>query len=197
MTPNLRATCTLLRQRPAHFSVTPKGRTGAERRRTHVPTLLPALLGLSVLAVVWCALSVRGWTPTTYEEPWAVGAALLWLVVNAALLVAAIRRVRAESFGAERRASVRFAVDLIARLDAIPCYLTDVSLTGARAVLSESTAALDGGLLTFHLSGGRFQLPVVVRSRTARLDGTTALGLAYDVVSARERARLALALFAR
>jgi hypothetical protein len=109
-------------------------------------------------------------------------------------LSVAMRRVRAQDFGAERRASVRFPVNVVARLDAMPCYLTDLSLTGARVIVANASV-LDRGLLTFYLDGTRFQLPVAIRSRATQADDVLALGVAFDGVAAADRARLALGLF--
>ena len=46
MTPNLLATTTLFSNRRATFRVTPKGRTGDGRHRTHIPRPLTAILAL-------------------------------------------------------------------------------------------------------------------------------------------------------
>ncbi|MEO6206399.1 MAG: glycosyltransferase, partial [Candidatus Limnocylindrales bacterium] len=60
MTPNILATLTLLTNRRAAFRVTPKGRTAGGRRPTHVPRPLSVVLGLSVLALAWYALTLMG-----------------------------------------------------------------------------------------------------------------------------------------
>ncbi|MGH9153316.1 MAG: glycosyltransferase, partial [Acidimicrobiales bacterium] len=135
MPANLRATLTLLRRRKRAFQVSPKGRVGDARRRAPTPALLWTLLAAGVAAGAVFVLTVAGLTPIDYEVRWAAYGAAGWLVVNTGLLAAAIARIRAGRFAGERRASVRFDVDLPGSLAGAPCRVRDLSLTGARVVV--------------------------------------------------------------
>jgi hypothetical protein len=196
MTPNLLATATLFTTGRATFRVTPKGRTGDGRRPAVVPRPLRILLGLSVVAGAWYALTLLGVTPVSYAVPWAVHASFGWMLLNVALLWLAIRRVRSPLYAAERRSSVRFATDLPARLDGSAAIVRDVSLTGARLELPGPRDLEAHGRLTVDVPGGR---PLDHRGtgRTTWLDaaGRTMLGFEFDEGQIGERARLALALF--
>lgn len=200
MAPNIMAALTLVWPGKLRFQVTPKGRMeDGERRRMKTPTLLTAVLLASAAAAVWFFLTLAGLTPTTYTAKWAAYGAAFWLVLNSYLVVLAIRRIRSTRFGAERRASVRFRTNLTGTLDAAPCTIEDISLTGARASLDaaafqsepppsgKSTLTVDLGDTTFH-----FQ--VFRRSAVAgKYRGQ--VGLEFVEGQEQERARLALALF--
>ena len=88
MTPNLRATLTLVVPRAPRFVVTPKGRTGDARGRVHAPPPLTAILGLSFIAAAVYALALLNVLPITYRSAWAAVGAFGWLVINAGLGVA-------------------------------------------------------------------------------------------------------------
>jgi cellulose synthase/poly-beta-1,6-N-acetylglucosamine synthase-like glycosyltransferase len=197
MTPNLLATMTLFSDRRATFRVTPKGRTGDGRRRAHVPRLLTATLSLSVGAATWFVFTLLGVTPVRYEVPWAVYAAFGWMLVNVGLVWLAIRRVRSPRYAAERRASVRFATEMTARLDGIDATVRDVSLTGARVELSGPTAIAEHARLTVDVPGG-IALEFSGATRTTWTDdrGRTMVGFEFDAAQHLARAQLALALFA-
>lgn len=196
MTPNLLATTTLITNRGGAFRVTPKGRTGSGRGATHVPRLLTAMLGLSVIAVAWYALTLLGVTPVQYAVPWAVHAAFGWMLINVALVWLAIRRVRSSRYAAERRSSVRFAIDLPARLDGLEATVRDLSLTGARVELPVAAAIAEQTHLTVELPDGP-PLEFAGSSRSTWTDdrGRTMVGFEFAEGQFDGRARLALALF--
>jgi hypothetical protein len=130
-----------------------------------------------------------------YEVPWAVYAAFGWLLLNVALIMLAIRRIRALRYAPERRASVRFDTNLTGTLDGVPCRITDLSLTGGRLVLE---GPLEGHLvreLRLSISGEPISLVGIVRLARPNADGTIVAGLEFAEGQFRTRARLALALF--
>lgn len=197
MTPNLLATLSLLTRRGATFRVTPKGRTAADGRRpTHVPRPLSVVLGLSVVAAAWYALTLMGATPTVYTVPWAVHAATAWMLVNVGLVWLAIRRIRASRFASERRASVRFETDLPARIDGIEAWVRDLSLTGARLEVPAGAAiAPDARLLVETRDAGVLELVGGVRASWTDPGGRSMVGFEFDEGQYDVRARLALSLF--
>lgn len=196
MTPNLLATTTLLTDRRAAFRVTPKGRTAEGRSPSHVPRPLTGLLGLSVMAGAWYALTLLGVTSTIYAIPWAVHAAAFWMLINVAIMWLAIRRIRADRYAPERRSSVRFATDLPGRLDGIEAWVRDISLTGARVEVPDAAAiAASTTLVVETRDGPPLQVTGAVRARWTDTDGTTMLGFEFDDGQLAERARLALILF--
>ena len=196
MTPNFLATMTLFTNRRAAFRVTPKGRTGDGRHTAQVPRLLIAILGLSMVSVVWYGATLLGFTPVDYAIPWAVHAAFAWMIVNCGLVWLAIHRIRATRFGAERRSSVRFATDFPARIDGIEARVRDLSLTGARIEVPDASAIAPAARLVVETGPGR---PIVLQgeARTSWKDrsGTTMLGFEFSAGQFPVRARLALALF--
>lgn len=196
MTPNILATLSLLTRRGATFRVTPKGRTAGGRRPTHVPRPLSVVLGLSVVAAAWYALTLMGATPTVYSVPWAVHAATAWMLVNVALVWLAIRRIRASRFASERRASVRFETDLPARVDGIEAWVRDLSLTGARLEVPAVDAIAQGARLQVDTrDAGVLELAGSVRSSWTDPTGRLMVGFEFDAGQYDVRARLALSLF--
>jgi cellulose synthase/poly-beta-1,6-N-acetylglucosamine synthase-like glycosyltransferase len=196
MTPNLLATTTLVSNRRVAFRVTPKGRTGDGRTRSHTPRLLSAMLALSVAAAAWYALTLIGVTPVVYAVPWAVHASFGWMLINVALLWLAIRRIRSPLYAGERRSSVRFATDLHGRLDGVEASIRDVSLTGARIELPGSSAIVGHGRLVVDVPGGPpLAFTGATRSTWAGDAGGTLVGFEFDEGQNAARAHLALALF--
>lgn len=196
MTPNILATLTLLTNRRAAFRVTPKGRTADGRRPTHVPRPLSIVLGLSVVALAWYALTLMGATPTIYAIPWAVHAAVFWMLANVALVWLAIRRIRSSRFASERRSSVRFETDLPGRLDGIEGWVRDLSLTGARLELPSAAAlAPDARLQVETRDGTVLEFTGSVRTRWTDSEGRGMAGFEFAEGQFDTRARLALALF--
>lgn len=197
MTPSILATLTLVRGGNPQFNVTPKGR--AEKRRLHSPPLvLIVILALSAAASVWYALTTAGLTPLDYEVRGAAQGASAWVIVNSVLVGIAMLRVRAERFGSERRASVRFQGRWPASVDGVPCLTEDVSLTGA--LISVGPASISGHgvreprLITIHVQDSTFRFQAVERSRYS-VDGRTLAGMEFLDGQQQELARLALALF--
>lgn len=196
MTPNLLATTTLLTDRRAAFKVTPKGRTAEGRQPTHVPRPLTAVLLLSVLAGAWYTLTLLGATPVVYAIPWAVHAAVAWMLVNVGLVWLAIRRIRADKYAPERRSSVRFETDLAARVDGIEAWVRDLSLTGARVEVPPGVILAPATSLTVDTGDGQsLDLHGSIRGRWTDPDGATILGFEFDDGQYDVRACLALTLF--
>jgi c-di-GMP-binding flagellar brake protein YcgR len=135
-------------------------------------------------------------TPVTYEVPWAAYGAFGWLVVNAALLALAIRRIRDVRYGAERRAAVRFDVTGTAALDGLAGRLLDASPTGALLTLGAAAPAT-GDRVVLDVEAGNQQLHLAAVVRSARADdtGQTLIGLEFTDGQIRQKAALALALF--
>jgi cellulose synthase/poly-beta-1,6-N-acetylglucosamine synthase-like glycosyltransferase len=196
MPATLRATTRVLSSRERGFTVTDKGRTADIRGRIPVPPLLTGLLVASVVAAAWFGATLLGMTPVTYEVPWAAYGALGWLVVNAALLALAIRRIRDVRYGAERRAAVRFDVTGTAALDGLAGRLLDASPTGALLTLGAAAPATgDRVVLDVEAGNQQLHLAAVVRSARAGDTGQTLIGLEFTDGQIRQKAALALALF--
>ncbi|HEY3237915.1 MAG TPA: glycosyltransferase, partial [Acidimicrobiia bacterium] len=196
MTANIGATLTLFGRRAGGFAVTPKGRVGDERQRQPIPGLLYVTIALSALAAIWFALTLAGRSPLNYGQKWVVYGAFTWLVVNGALVVAAMARIRSERFAGERRASVRFDLDAVGSVDGRTCRVRDLSLTGAKALLPAGSSPLAlAGQLTFIADlGVPVTLQAEVRSSRPSPEGTI-LGLEFCAGQEADRANLALALF--
>ncbi len=196
MTPNLLATLSLVGNHRATFRVTPKGRTGDGRSRTHVPRLLTGILGLTCIAAAWYALTILGVTPVHYIVPWAVHASFAWMLVNVVLVWLAIRRVRSPRYAAERRSSVRFETEMLGRLDGLEATIRDVSLTGSRVEIPVPAAIAEHAHLIVEVAGGvPLEFTGSSRSSWTDRDGRTMVGFEFDAGQYRARARLALALF--
>jgi cellulose synthase (UDP-forming) len=178
MPSNLAATLRLFGARGTRFQVTPKGRTGERPRREPAPRILWAVTGLSLAAAVWFIATLAERTPLRYGNLPAVAAAAGWLAFNLLLTAAAIGRIRAIRFGAERRASVRFQVRLDARLDDVACVAEDLSLTGAR--LSAPTRLPDEpSVLVLEAPGQPVVLRCAVRGRVGHPDGGETVGVEF------------------
>jgi cellulose synthase (UDP-forming) len=205
---NLRATLTLVSRRTRTFSVTAKGRDSSRRGRPPAPRLLVGLLAAHLLAFAWYAATALHVTGLHYGVPWAAHGSAIWLVGNAAVLIAAIRRIRSPLFGPERRAAVRFDLGGDATIHGLPASLRDVSLTGA-SLLAPIPHAVPGQYVTVVLamSESVIRLPAVVRSVTALAPGTgrhlaaddgpelVQVGVEFADVPDDTTADLALALF--
>jgi cellulose synthase (UDP-forming) len=197
MPANLRATMTLFSRRRQTFTVTAKGRQADERSRMRAPRLLIALLIGSLLAGAWYVASVLGWTPLTYPTPWVAHGAAFWLLVNFALLVQAVRRIRHERFAPDRRAAVRFELPGVVFIDDdAACPLRDVSLTGASVLAPEGL--LHAGQrcrIDLDVAGIMLGLDVLVRNTVPVAEGDV-VGLEFERLDVHAHATLALALFA-
>jgi cellulose synthase (UDP-forming) len=200
MPANLQATLRLLVPGERAFSVTAKGRTGDQRERMPVPALLTALLAGSLLTAGWAVSTLYGLTPLHYGARWAAYGALLWLLVNGGLLLAAVQRIRSQRFGAERRSSVRFKVDAAASLDDCPVRLLDASLTGAKLLVGAGGPVPgDHVRLAIDLDTDHLVLPMQALVRACwpvGETGATVVGVEFSLHQEREQAAMALALFA-
>ena len=176
---NLAATMTLFGRRTTQFQVTPKGRTGERPRRTPAPRILSAVVVVSGLAAVWFVATVAGRTPLHYGVRAAAFVAAGWLAFNLALVTAAIARIRAIRYGAERRASVRFPVSLPAQLDGASCTATDLSLTGAR-VSASSPLPGEPSTLVLEAPGRAVALGCAVRARIDHPDGSQTVAVEFQ-----------------
>jgi cellulose synthase (UDP-forming) len=176
---NLAATMTLLGGRAEQFQVTPKGRTGERPHRTRPPRILSAVVVVSGLTTVWFIATIMGHTPLHYGTTAAAFAAAGWLAFNLALVAAAIARIRAIRYGAERRASVRFPVALPARLDGVSCMATDLSLTGAQ-ISAPSPLSGEPSELVLEAPGRDVLLRCLVRLRVDQPDGRQTLGVQFQ-----------------
>ena len=150
-----------------------------------MPRPLTAVLGLSFIAgAAWYALTLLGATPVVYAIPWAVHAAVGWMILNVALVWLAIRRVRATQYASERRSSVRFATNLPGRLDGIEVWVRDLSLTGARIAMPglRSIAPLRR-LVVDAANGPPIELDGTIRATWTDADGHTMVGFEFDTTS--------------
>lgn len=175
---NLAATRALFGRRSVGFQVTPKGRTGERPHRTRPPRILSAVVVLSGLTTVWFIATIMGRTPLYYGTPAAAFAAAGWLAFNLVLVAVAIARIRSIRYGAERRASVRFAVTLPARLDGVACTATDLSMTGAR-ISAPAPQPGDPSELVLQAPGRDVLLRCLVRSRVDHPDGRQIIGVEF------------------
>jgi cellulose synthase/poly-beta-1,6-N-acetylglucosamine synthase-like glycosyltransferase len=120
------------------FRVTPKGASAGAPR---VPRLLLMVVLTQLVAFGWLGATAAGATGVVYRDvPTIVGAALFNLV-NAAVVIAAIHRIRMPRFANQLRDVVRFPLGLAATLDGERCVLTDLSVSGARLTRPESPDA--------------------------------------------------------
>jgi cellulose synthase (UDP-forming) len=202
------ATLHLFGHGPSRFVVTPKAPTG-ERARSAPPTLLAALMALTVVAGAWYVATSLGLTPVTYAIPWVAHGAALWLVVNGLFVVLATRRIRQLRFAGNRRSAWRFEstveVDLVLDGEAGGTWkarMLDVSTGGARLVvdgeLGTRLALEPGARLTVLLpvDGAAEPLTVdgFVRGSAAGDDGSWTIGVGFQLTTA-AAAALALALY--
>ena len=188
------ATLSYLRTGERPFTVTAK--EGADRRRrAQAPWLLWFLLGLSVVAGIWFALSLAGLTPVTYRVRWTVYGAAFWALVNAALLGAAIHRIRSDRFATDRRTGVRQRLEGDALVDGHHAHLLDISIGGALVRTGTSTSSARH-VLTLTFDGDQVvRLDCEERSRQPAGDGGDIVSVQFSPRQDREVGRLAVALF--
>jgi cellulose synthase (UDP-forming) len=195
---NLRATLTLLGRRQRAFTVTAKGRSSDGRIRMPAPRLLVALLAAHGVALAWYAASDLGHTPVHYPVRWMAHGAAAWLILNAAILTAAIGRIRSPRYGDERRAAVRFDIESVAKLDVSTVQICDVSLTGA-AIVATAASWVPGQQVCVELSisGSVLRLPATVRTvrPLGGPDEGVQIGVEFTDLPASTSSALALALF--
>jgi cellulose synthase (UDP-forming) len=184
--------------RGIRFVPTPKG-ASEDRRRTPVPVMLQALLAGCALGLVWFPATLLGLTPTVYDELPATIGAMFFMLMNFALLVMAVRRVRNEKYAGNRRGSVRFPVRLIGAFESQSCEVEDLSTTGAQILLVDGKLEPIGetGSLDLVLPDGSVaRVNCEVRRRAVRPDGVE-LGLEFDPADRRAAAAVALSLLHR
>jgi len=182
----------------AGFQVTPKGRTGGERRHAPVPPLLTILGAASVVSMLWFAATAAGLTWMTYEQWPAVLGSLIFACVNLGFIVWAVRRIRRPQFAGERRDGYRFDVVLEGEVGGLEGEVVDVSVTGARVLLDASPGLDQGDEATLVLrmpAGGRELLRATVRRVRTLEDGRIDLG--FEFIEGQDRAigRMAVELF--
>ena len=196
MAPNFMATLTLFLPRTPKFRVTPKGRMAAHRGRTEAPILLRLALGLSLAAAAAYGLHRLGILEIRYASEWAAAGAFGWLVVNAALVWVAMRRIRSLRFAAERRNAVRFAVDVPGWIDGQRATVLDVSVGGALVALDVPVIGREAHLLSFDLPAGTTSLWAAVRSSRRAPSGEQHYALEFEPGQYRARGFLTREVFA-
>jgi cellulose synthase (UDP-forming) len=196
MTADLEATRFLLGRGTGRmaFPVTPKGRTVADRRRRPEPRLLRALALISVFTAAWFALAIMVTSFLGTVFPWPTYGAFAWLIVDVALLVYAIGRVRSLRFGGERRAGVRFETSFAGWFDGAPCRILDLSLSGARIAVGSLTNTVAHQLVV-DLDGADLSFAVEIRGRREDPVHGATIGLEFRPDQNIARADLALILF--
>jgi len=185
----------LIRPVKQRFRVTPKGRQAETRTRVRPPWLLHALLGLSVIALIWFGTVVTGHGPVRYAFPEAMIGTAAFLILNVLLLRAALRRITDARYGGERRASVRFPVNMAATLGKSFATLTDLSLTGARLRMITTEAFDRGEELPLMIVYGRIQLEARVINVYRGADGVAEIGIRFEPRQWQAMRQLALLLF--
>lgn len=180
------------------FRVTPKG--AAERSAPNAPRLLWSLLVATVLGTGWGAASLAGLTPTTFREPWVGYGALVFNVINMALIWSAITRIRSPRFWGDQRGAFRFDRVLTATLDGQPCQVQDISVTGARVVippLSPSVEVHGPGRLATLLVALPDGVTLSLRCATVgnQRAGESSVGLRFEPGQERQLAMLVPVLF--
>jgi cellulose synthase (UDP-forming) len=197
MSPNFMATLTLFVPRTPRFRVTPKGRMAADRGRIEAPLLLRASLAVSfVAATVFVLHLLSFFDAIRYESEAAALGAFAWLAVNAGLVWLAIRRVRSLRYAAERRSSVRFAVDLPGAIDGHPATVLDVSVGGALVALAEPIVEREAHLVSVELPAGTTSLWSRVRSSRQAPTGEQHYALEFEPGQYPARGALTRAVFA-
>lgn len=182
-------------RRKRGFRVTPKG-AATDSQKAPVPALLKILTGVSVLALLYFAVTIAGLTPFEYQTPAAAIGAAVFLCGNTLLLVTAIRRIRDPRFSPNRRESHRFDVHLGARLDGRFCRVTDVSMTGCMArVIGERPEPGARMTLVVSLPQEPVHLECIVRRVLDGVPPEFSLGLEFAPGQRAILGTLAVALF--
>ncbi len=196
MSPNFAATMTLFTSRTPRFRVTPKGRVATERGRVDAPLMLRASLGISVVAASVYVLHLLGAFAIPYASDMAALGAFAWLSVNAALVWIAMRRVRSLRYAAERRSSVRFAVDIEGAVDGGTASVQDVSVGGALIATAEPLVEREVHLVSFQLPAGTTSLWARIRSSRRAASGEHHYAFEFEQGQATAQGELASAVFA-
>ncbi|MCV0403555.1 MAG: glycosyltransferase [Chloroflexi bacterium] len=195
LSPNFTATLTLFTGRAPRFRVTPKGRVASERGRIDAPLVLRASLGASFVGAAVYVLHLLGAINVPYASEAAAAGAFGWLVVNAGLTWLAIRRVRSLRYAAERRSSVRFAVDVPGAVDGAQVSVQDVSVGGALIAVDEPLVERESHLLSFELPSGTTSLWARIRSSRRASTGEHHYAFEFDPGQATAQGELARAIF--
>ncbi len=196
MSPNFAATMTLFTSRTPRFLVTPKGRVAAERGRIDAPLMLRASLGTSVVGASVYVLHLLGPFTIPYASDMAALGAFAWLSVNASLVWIAMRRVRSLRYAAERRSSVRFAVDIGGAVDGATASVQDVSVGGALIATSDPLVEREVHLVSFELAAGTTSLWARIRSSRRAASGEHHYAFEFEPGQATAQGELATAVFA-
>jgi hypothetical protein len=189
----IKATLALMSGRHRPFTVTDKGRAGDVRYTMRAPMLLTGLLLGSIVSGAWYVATLQHLTTVAYQIPWVAHGSAVWVAVNAAFLLGALRRIGSERFAAERRAAVRFPVTGTAEVNGTKAVVDDLCVNGARALMP--APATPGARVWPDLSP-LMHAPVRAHVRSSRpmADGHV-IGLEFADLTARERAQLVLQLF--
>jgi cellulose synthase (UDP-forming) len=155
----LPATLAIFSARPLTFNVTDKGRQGHARARARAPRLLAGVATVMTAALGWFVASVLGWTPAHYDLSPMELLSGAWLLGNLALVLTAIRRIRAVRFASERRGAVRLDVSGVANVGGAPVRLLDISVGGAK-VLGQTLPPV-GSQTVFAVGGSQLAAVVV------------------------------------
>jgi cellulose synthase (UDP-forming) len=181
--------------RAATFKVTPKGRSSNGGKKVPVPRLLSVLAVASSIGLVWFTATLLGLSPIEYAVPWAAIGAAVFMAMNLALLIAAIKRIRSSRFAGNRRAGTRLPIQVPVVIAGQHGELLDLSVSGA-GVRVPAPVDLDVGelWLTLDLPSGGLELQVEVR-RNRMEGGSEILGLAFAPGQEKTIAELAVAIF--
>ena len=196
MSPNFLATLTLITTKTPRFKVTPKGRVASDRGRIDAPLMLRATLGVSVVGATIYALHLLGAFTIPYDSETAAAGAFVWLVVNTSLVWVAIRRVRSLRYAAERRSSVRFAVDVPGAVDGSVASVQDVSVGGALIATVEPLVEREAHLVSFTLPNGITSLWARIRSSRRAASGEHHYAFEFEPGQVTAQGELARAVFA-
>lgn len=179
------------------FEVTPKGRS--EDRKISSPGILLIFIALHLLALAWYLATIVGVTASSYAVPGIAHGAAVWLLVNLALLMTAIGRIRRRKYGPERRRSQRLRVDAPGAVDGRIATVVDLSTTGARAIAWSTDARYGRGqqvrldIDRGALGTAQLRATVVAASRSA--DGPPTLHLDFGDGQLEDRALAVQGLF--
>ena len=195
MSPNFIATMTLFTSKTPRFQVTPKGRIATNRGRIEAPVMLRAALGASFVGATVYVLHLLGAFTIPYASDWAAAGAFAWLVVNAALVWIAMRRVQSLRFAAERRSAVRFAVDIPGAVDGGTASMQDVSVGGALVATQEPLVEREAHLLSFELPAGTTSIWAVIRSSRRAASGEYHYAFEFEPGQYPAKGQLARAVF--
>lgn len=186
MQTTMSATLSYLRPGERTFRVTDKSGS-QDRQRNRAPWLLWLLLTLSGVAALWLVATLLGFTPVRYTTQWVVYSASVWMMLNAALLGAAIMRIRSDRFANDRRTAVRLLVKGGAQLDGQSVELLDISTGGALVRIPDTLSPNRSHELELQFQDSR---PVTLRveERTRQVLGSRGTLVSMQFASDQDRA---------